>query len=346
MNKQLKFSWGHIIAFLALIFIGYVSFMGTTYLTQGNFAVGGVVTAVVIVLLFALFMGMQMTKATTRRFAKRIWTERLLVFASPLLFAVLMLPYAHFWTVNSHSEEIVGSFKRSIKASKQMFDDYETYANTRLDNYSKTLETIAAQSKTNPALFKKCGFTKGHEITQKGYMTKTLRLELLSSNYDSLRTNATQWIEASSQGASTWNIFLLGNVKQIKTAIQGWNKQLADFASHRLQNEELAGNTVADFSETGHSLEKVEKGLEKCQLLFTAKAAPNATALLSALLLYVALLFPYILQDRHTKSRQRLLGRSKGKASGDDTDSFNIDDGQDQTTSASTPADDYESFTL
>ena len=37
MNEQLKFSWGHIIAFLALIIISYISFVGVTYMTDGDF---------------------------------------------------------------------------------------------------------------------------------------------------------------------------------------------------------------------------------------------------------------------------------------------------------------------
>lgn len=37
MFEKLQFSWGHIIAFLALIAVSYLSFVGLTYLTGGNF---------------------------------------------------------------------------------------------------------------------------------------------------------------------------------------------------------------------------------------------------------------------------------------------------------------------
>ena len=36
MDEQLKFSWGHIIAFLALIFISYITFVGVVYRTDGD----------------------------------------------------------------------------------------------------------------------------------------------------------------------------------------------------------------------------------------------------------------------------------------------------------------------
>ena len=42
MNEELRFSRGHILAFLALIFIAYVTFMGITYLTLGNFGYAGI----------------------------------------------------------------------------------------------------------------------------------------------------------------------------------------------------------------------------------------------------------------------------------------------------------------
>ena len=36
-NETLKFSWGHIIAFLALVIISYVTYMGDFYDNGGNF---------------------------------------------------------------------------------------------------------------------------------------------------------------------------------------------------------------------------------------------------------------------------------------------------------------------
>ena len=53
MNERLKFSWGHIIAFVALIIVSYISFMGFTYLTNGNFMtalIGMAVTDLVYIL--------------------------------------------------------------------------------------------------------------------------------------------------------------------------------------------------------------------------------------------------------------------------------------------------------
>ena len=128
-------------------------------------------------------------------------------------------------------------------------DSYDGYSNERINNYEHMLDRVISNLSIRPKEFDSCGFIVGKESVQKANMVKTLRLQLLSENYDSLKTEATKWIESSSNGASTWNVFLLGNTKEIKTAIHSWNFQLAEFASKKLTNEEFNGfNKVKTFS--------------------------------------------------------------------------------------------------
>ena len=56
MNEQLKFSWGHIIAFLALIVLSYITFVGVTYKTDGNFMKASIAMIVIDIVLL-VFMG-------------------------------------------------------------------------------------------------------------------------------------------------------------------------------------------------------------------------------------------------------------------------------------------------
>ena len=101
MNEQLKFSWGHIIAFLALIVLSYITFVGVTYMTDGDFTTASIAMVVVDIVLFVFFIGAQIMKATTKKFAKRIWVERVFIFGSPIVFLLCMLPFYHFGTVQS-----------------------------------------------------------------------------------------------------------------------------------------------------------------------------------------------------------------------------------------------------
>lgn len=350
MDEQLKFSWGHIVAFIALIFISYTTFVGVVYQTDGNFVEASITMAVVAAVLAIVFIGSQMAKATAHKFSKRIWQERIGIFSSPIVFLLCMLPFFHFWAVHSHNEEIVDNFKTAINASKDMFSNYDEYAQNRIDNYHTMLDSVISNQSVNPDRFAACGFIAGEERIQEANMVKTLRLQLLSCNYDSLKVSALNWIESSSKGASTWNVFLLGNTKEIKSAIRDWNSQLCEFSHKKLQNEELMGNEVKEFDESDLSLNNVEKGLDGLTVLFTQSQFPGLPAIVIGILLYLALLFPYILQDRHTKSVYRLLGTEKGHNNsgvGETPDipisSYNTNESNGTNNKAE---DDYSSFTL
>lgn len=80
MDEQLKFSWGHIIAFLALIFISYITFVGVVYRTDGDFTKAAVTMAVVDIVLVVVFIGSQMAKATAHKISKKFgWSELVFV---------------------------------------------------------------------------------------------------------------------------------------------------------------------------------------------------------------------------------------------------------------------------
>lgn len=293
MNEQLKFSWGHIIAFLALIVLSYITFVGVTYMTDGDFIKASITMVVIDIVLFVFFIGAQMMKATTKKFAKRIWVERLFIFGSPIVFLLCMLPFYHFGTVQSQDEEIVGHFTDAITASKQMFSDYDSYSKERIANYEHMLDRVINNQRIQPNMFTSCGFTKGSEQIQKGNMVKALRLQLISENYDSLKTEATKWIESSSNGASTWNVFLLGNTKEIKKAIHEWNIQLADFSSHKMNNEEFNGyNQVNTFSEVSGSLASVDAGLDGLTGKFTGTGFPPIGYILGSIVFVFCLVIP------------------------------------------------------
>lgn len=312
MNEQLKFSWGHIIAFVALIFISYVSFVGVTYITDGNFTTASIAMVVIDVILLVFFIGSQMLKATTKKFRKRIWIERFFVFSSPFIFICCMVPFYHFGTVQSREDEIVNNFIDAVSASKQMFYDYDSYSEARIANYECILDYVINNQSTKPGVFVSFGFTKGKEQIQKNNMVNTLRLLLYSENYKHLKNEAITWIESSSNGVSTWNVFLLGNVKEIETAIKDWNLQLIIFSEKKLINEEYGSNNkVNSFAENSISLSSVEDKLDGLTDKFTHTAFPSVFYILVSIVLYLALLFPYILQDRNTKSLFRLIGSEK-----------------------------------
>lgn len=120
MNKHLKFSWGHILCFLALILISYVSFLGTSYLTRSNFVVAAFVM-LLVALLLVVFIGAQMLKASAQHFRRWIVFERFLVFASPFVFLSVMLPFFYFAAVHSKNNVVVKHFEKATHYPFSLF---------------------------------------------------------------------------------------------------------------------------------------------------------------------------------------------------------------------------------
>lgn len=305
MNEKLQFSWGHIIAFLALIAVSYISFVGFTYLTNGNFTFALVGMGITDIVFILFFIGAQQMKASGVKMKRKIIWERIFIFGSPIVFIAGMISMSHFWTVKSQNDEIVSTFTTSINDARQLFSDYENYSNTRIENYEKGLNRIIANKESDERTFIEAGFEDNKANIQKDNMIETLRLQLLSQNYDSLQNAAIKWIDKAGHGASTWNVFLLGNTREIRNALANWENQLKSFSIKEMSNESLIGN-VDHFQSDG--AQKAIVGIESLTASFTTQRFPTVGAFIFGVIIYLMLLFPYILQDRHTKNIYRIIG--------------------------------------
>lgn len=305
MNEKLQFSWGHIIAFLALIAVSYISFVGFTYLTNGNFTFALIGMGITDIVFIIFFIGSQQMKASGVKMSRKIIWEQIFIFGSPVVFIAGMISMSHFWTVRSQNDEIVETFKNSINSSKQLFTDYEEYSNQRIETYQNNLTQIIVNKSSNPQAFKNAGFEDSKASIQRDNMVETLRLQLLSQNYDSLKTVANKWIDDAAQGASTWNVFLLGNTQEIKAALGNWENQLKSFSAKEMSNESIIMN-VDHFQSSG--AKNAISGIDSLTSAFTTQEFPSLAAIVFGLIIYFMLLFPYFIQDRHTKNVYRLVG--------------------------------------
>ncbi len=290
INETLKFSWGHIIAFIALIFISYVSFMGITYLTDGNFLYSGLGVLVIDLVLIAFFILPQILKGTERKFDSKIVFERILIFAAPLFYIGAMIPYSHFWTVFKNREQVETTFSESVNAVKEMFAAYELYAENRIKEYDERL--TRTKSKT----------------VQKTNKVEALRLQILDENYDALKTAAIEWIDNASD-ATVWNVFMLGNIRQIESAIENWNSELNGFSIKSLSDEP---DDIKAFSASDPSVAAAKDKLSTLRSVYMTMEAPTLVSILTCLCLYLLLMCPYVIQRRNSKSTYRLIGSERG----------------------------------
>lgn len=314
MNEQLRFSWAHIVAFIALIAVGYFSFMGFTYITDGNLVYAAIGASISTLLYILVFIGAQVMKSSGSRITRKIIWERILIFGSPLVFVAVMVSISHFWTIRNQNDVISATFTAALNDSRQLFSDYENYSDLRIKNYKLQLDTIVAMKNSYQKEYLQSGFKEGLEQIQKENMVQALRLLLINDNYQKLKTEALVWVDKANEGTSTWNIFLLGNKREIKTAVLNWEKQLKDISSHHLSNEGVL-IPVEEFKSNGAQL--AANGIDSLTESFTTFRYPTVMAVLFGVVIYLMLILPYFIQQRH--GRQIALNYTllkNGKESG------------------------------
>lgn len=283
MNEELRFSWGHILAFLALIFIAYVTFMGITYLTLGNFVYAGIGASACVVVLAIFLLGAQIKKGAPTKFYKSIIWERVLLLISPIVLVLSFYPYNHFWSVLDQEDEIVKDFNTSITYAHGIFNEYELYANKRIDTLSYRVSKLSSEQQQN--------------------RIDELRLLLLSSNYEKLKSEANSWITNASKSSTVWNVFLLGNVDNIIEAVGKWTDDLNSVSSKHLRCEDY---DVVDFSTECDSKQKTVQGLAILKSKYANKEYKfNILSLITMIICFMMLLFPYFIQERHAANCEK-----------------------------------------
>lgn len=313
MYKRLKFSWAHIVAFLALIFIGYVSFVGLTYMIDDGFEKPALLMLGILLVLTIWFIGAQQLKGVDNNFpyGKCIWWERLFVFTSPIILIVCLIPFNHAFNVAGRSQEIESTFNDAINSSRSMFEDYDVYVQRRITNYQEFLTRVKDNKDIQPTVYSELGFKGDKDNNRINTEVQILRRQL-TANYDSLKTEALDWIDRVDQTTSVWNVFLIGNIEEIKSAIVDWRFQMENFSKVILQTErQNVDEKVVPFDVDEKSVNLVMSQLDSLSKIYydTDNEGINATAVIIGVILFLLLLFPYFLQERDGRSTFTLFGR-------------------------------------
>lgn len=302
-NQTLKFSWGHIIAFVAIIYISYVMYMGDFYKNGGDFLSAAIKVGVIDILLLLTFIGAQIIKGTDKKFDRSIIIERLLICLSPIVFLFAMFSYNHFWSVFGQRQQIEENFNSSIEGAKQMFVSYDEYVENRIKTYKNNLDSILiAKANGNSELYDEAGFTGINDHIKKQNYIHTLDLQLRSQNVDNLKRVAINWIDEANQGASVWNAFLVGNVEQISEAINSWHKTLQSYSEAQIGNESIKGNMVLPFDENSNLLSSATIGITSLSEIYTQTTGLKIHTMWTGVIVFLMLLFPYFLQRRNTRA--------------------------------------------
>jgi len=287
---------------VALIAVSYFTFIGMAYGSGGNFIVASVAMVVVDFVLIMVFIGAQQLKASGIRMRRKIVIERILVFASVPVFAVAVLPCCYFWQLHGNEDKVLREFNAALSNAGEIFNDYESYADCRIDTYAARLDSIQLVLSGDAYVYGRMGFTAGEEEYQRDNMLLTLRTQMFGLRYQALKDAAHEWIRDARAGASVWNVFIVGNIAEIRRAVMLWEKQLQEIAGGPLSNE---GFVPEFYSESvGLAVEGID-GVSRT--LSKTSFSPNSAGVVVCIILYLMLLLPYMIQRRDGKSVYGLL---------------------------------------
>lgn len=293
MNKRLITSWLHVFMVIALFAIFYAAFEGISFYSGGNFRLAGIAAGVIVILVLLMFIIPQQLKGRDGDFKKMIILERYFVLIlAPLSLVLAAFPISHFLNIQRNEPLVIQQFTCAIDSAKFLFDDYEKYATNRIQQYENTLRRQSKMAQENKI--------------------KALQLQLLSANYDTLRTSALEWIETSAQKPSTLNVFLLGNIEGIKKAIDSWNIQLHELSLKQLSDEPKGCEA---FSNPSKNTTAATTLLDNLAQQYRQRYPFSLQDLLVMLILWILLMLPYFFQQRHSKSTKRLFGKEERKNS-------------------------------
>lgn len=279
MNEKLKFSWAHIIFYIALVLSSYVSYLGLVYMRDGEMVTSALILLALDIVLLVLFQYAQRLKATDHDFHKHAIIERIVMALTPALFALMVIPFSHFWNIYNQRDEAEIVFRTSIKASSDIFDQYEKYARNRIDTYGAQNKKFSSISNVNRA--------------------EGLRLQLLGSQYIQTKSEVTDWINRA-QGVTIWNVYMVANIKTISNCMESWSSLLNSYSTHIVSDEKEGVPFSTEVKDTIAKLNNISE-------FYTKRTGPSTISCIMMISLYLLLLLPYIVQKRNTKNVYHLF---------------------------------------
>jgi len=306
MNEKLKFAYGYVLAFMSLTIIAYLVFVGMVYFTGGDMLLSTIITGVGIALMAMACIGLQRLKGTENHFSRCVKFERFLLPLLIVLCLAALIPFTHFFTVQRQGEQVKEHFTQMLDESQQMLTEYDKYAKDRLRQYRNSLRATL-RGKNRDKLFDKEAIAsiKGADTIMMSNMERAMQLQLCVGE-DSLRQGAAAWLDEARQGVTVWNVFLVGNVKKIREAVEQWHATMVAGSEQTFPGESVKKDHSAAFNSTHFS--EISKRLDAIDAIYTDFSFPRPLALLAGIVAMLLLFLPYRLQERNSRSRVRLLG--------------------------------------
>jgi hypothetical protein len=292
MNKT-KFTLADVIGLLAILSFGFVCFLSLNFVTLGETSESIISAIVISIILGSLALGLKLLKITGRNFRQCKIIEMILVFVFCIVAIISISFFSHFFVVSEHKTEISNEITKNIEQAEKLFNEYEDYANKRIDYYKRQLETAVTRKRVNPDNYLKMGFVNG-EVSDKEQIdtkVKTLTWDLYPSNYADFKSKASSWLSDAKKITKAWRpISLVGVVNNIDKNVTAWIRQLVDYTKVRQDGEDKA----KDFS--------YEVAFGDVKSYFEQSDTPTLLAAILSVVAYLCMLLPYFVTPKHPRN--------------------------------------------
>ena len=199
MSNSKKINAGELTAILLLTGIMSLLFGFFCYLSFNFLSLGETAPSIVLATVVALFLCIPIVvaiclKKTSYPTRGRIIGEWALILIFIIVAVFVILPFSHFFSVSEQKTEIQEKVTANITQAESLFDDYESYANNRLNIYENKLKSIVAAKRVSPTEYSNYGFVSGtDDNTQIENKMFTLNAQLYPSNYEEMKQVDNDW---------------------------------------------------------------------------------------------------------------------------------------------------------
>lgn len=292
--KQSNFTLGFIITLLSSLSFGFICFLGVIFFTLGNINESIITGLTISILLCVTSLGSSKLKQTNKNFKTCfVWEIILLIMFTGLTVFFAYTIFPHYFVVNKQSVKIQNKLNASIRKSKNIFIEYEKYANERKLKYKDKLESVALNHELKNGgdeyrnyEFKDNGLSNKSQIINKMDM---MQLDLFPHNYKNIKEADLSWINQYEEIIKDWEkkpISIIDVINNIEKKSKLSVSQLVSFSTIREKNE-----VAIDFSGDLIKAESVKNH-------FTTPGGPTPLSLCLAVLLYLMMLLSWFTSKR------------------------------------------------
>ncbi len=290
--KQSNFTLGFIITLLSSLSFGFICFLGSIFLSLGNFIQSLIVGTAVSASLCITALGAARLKRTKKNFkSSRVWEILLLILFTGLTTVFTWFIFPHYFVVNEQSVVIQKKLNASLTESKNMFSAYENYANSRQRDYKTVLQSVVLSYPglgSEDYLSYRFDIDGPSNVMQIQSKIRMMNLELFPSSYKKLKEDDLKWIEEYQQIVKNWEkkpLGIIDVIKNIEKKANSSRKKLVAISGSRAKNE----------STTDFYVSPISKDVKK---YFTTKRAPTLFSLFLSVFLSSMMLLSWFTSKR------------------------------------------------